>query len=62
MESKTAKAKEIYNALKQKFPKADALYEDIIKREVGNSGLMLLREMHMIETCAVFNNRKLYAL
>ena len=48
--------------LKAKFPKAETLYEDTIVSIIGHNGLMALRESKSIETCAMFNGRKLYAL
>lgn len=56
------KAKEIYGELREEFEKADALYEDTIITHCGREGLELLREYHFIETCAVLEGRKLYAL
>lgn len=56
------KAKEIYSVLREEFEKADALYEDTIIAHCGQEGLGLLREYHFIETCAVLEGRKLYAL
>lgn len=55
-------AEDLYKKLILAFPKADAIYEDSIVDIVGYDGLMLLRKMHMIETCAVLEGRKLYAL
>ena len=46
----------------EEFEKADALYEDTIIVHCGREGLELLREYHFIETCAVLEGRKLYAL
>ena len=57
-----SKANEMYNKLLEEYPKADALYEDAIIECIGMDGLIALREAHMIETCAMFNGRKLYAL
>ena len=31
-------------------------------RSIGENGLNILRKEHMIETCAAFNGRKLYAI
>ena len=45
-----------------KREKADALYEDTIITHCGQEGLQLLREYHFIESCAVLEGRKLYAL
>lgn len=56
------KAKEIYGELREEFEKADALYEDTIIENCGREGLNLLREYHFIESCAVLEGRKLYAL
>ena len=56
------KAKEIYGELREEFEKADALYEDTIITHCGQEGLELLREYNFIETCAVLEGRKLYAL
>jgi hypothetical protein len=57
-----SKAKEIYAKVRETYPKADAVYEDAIIALVGLEGLIALREMHLIETCAVFERGKLYAL
>lgn len=56
------KAKEIYGELREEFEKADALYEETIVAHCGRDGLELLREYHFIETCAILEGRKLYAL
>ena len=56
------KAKEIYGELREEFEKADALYEDTIIAHCGQDGLQLLREYRFIESCAVIEGRKLYAL
>lgn len=56
-------AQSIYSAIMCYFHhKAETVYEDIIINLVGNRGLALLREFHLIETCAVLEGRKLYAL
>lgn len=55
-------AKHCYNIIKRNFPKMETLYEDVIIRTVGRSGLDALREAHLIETCGAFNGRKLYAI
>lgn len=57
-----AQTKEVYRDLKGMFPKADAIYEDKIIETVGEEALYNLRKYHLIETCANFNNRKLYAI
>ena len=58
------KAKEIYNTLMSNYKgkTVEALYEDTIINFVGKHGLALLREFRLIETCATFNGRKLYAV
>ena len=56
------KAEALYKQLMIAYPKTDAIYEDSIVELIGHDGLMLLREMHMIETCAVLEGRKLYAV
>lgn len=52
----------MYEKLRSEYPKADALYDDTIIELIGMDGLIALRKAHMIETCAMFNGRKLYAL
>ena len=42
--------------------KVDAIYEDIIVREIGQHGFDLIREFKLMEPCGVINGRKLYAL
>ena len=55
-------AKDLHELLCAKHPEMETLYEDTIIDCIGFYGLMLLREKHMIETCAMFNGRKLYAI
>lgn len=56
-------AYEILSAVSSYFHhKAETVYEDVIINLVGNRGLALLREFKLIETCAVLEGRKLYAL
>lgn len=55
-------AKEIIDILRKIHPNIETLYEDVIKNDVGIDGLVALRMHHLIESCAVINNRKLYAL
>ena len=58
-----ADAQNAYTHIESHFGgKVDAVYEDAIIDLIGEKGLTLLREYHLIETCAVFNGRKLYAL
>lgn len=56
------KAKQYLEILKNRFPKAETLYEDTIIKNVGRCGLQALREEHLIETCALLEGRKLYAI
>lgn len=42
--------------------KVDAIYEDVIIREIGQRGFELIREFRLMEPCGVINGRKLYAL
>lgn len=55
-------AKDILKELKEKKPNMETLYEDAIIEAVGQDGLYALREYHLIETCAMFDGRKLYAI
>lgn len=56
-------AQSIYSAVSCYFHhKAETVYEDIIINLVGERGLALLREFHLIESCGVIEGRKLYAL
>ena len=59
---KKGSANQYYNLLKSYYPQADALYEDTIIDVVGKQGLRILIEAKMIEACANFDERKLYAL
>ena len=57
-----ADAQKAYTHIESHFGgKVDAVYQDAIIDLVGEKGLTLLRKYHLIETCAVFNGRKLYA-
>lgn len=40
----------------------DTMYEDYIIHMIGTSGLEMLKEAGMLETCGVTNGRKLYTL
>ena len=51
-----------YKIIKRRYPKMETLYEDVIVKTVGQNGLNALRKAHLIETCACFNGRKLYAI
>ena len=56
-------AQSIYSAISCYFHhKAETVYEDVIIELVGKRGLALLREFRLIEPCAVFEGRKLYAM
>lgn len=56
------KAKQYLDILKNRFPNAETLYEDTIIRNIGRCGLQALREEHLIESCALLEGRKLYAI
>ena len=60
--SKEEIAYELYYQLVTCMNGSETVYEDVIISIVGNTGLSILREFHLIETCAMFNGRKLYAL
>lgn len=55
-------ARETLEALKRKYPGMETLYEDIILSAVGNEGLYTLCKHNLIEACAIFGGRKLYAI
>ena len=42
--------------------KVDAINEDKILDIIGQHGLDLIREFHLMEPCGIINGRKLYAL
>lgn len=63
MAAAEAEAQFIYGAIVAHFHgKAEAVYEDTIINLVGTHGLELLREFRLIESCAILEGRKLYAL
>ena len=53
---------DVYKALKAKSNNSETLYEDAIVDFIGKSGFDLLKKRHLIELCASFNGRKLYAI
>ena len=55
-------ARETLEALKRKYPGMETLYEDIILSVIGNEGLYTLCKHNLIEACAMFGGRKLYAI
>ena len=57
-----SQAREILRDLKGMFPDCETLYENVIISAVGEEGLYNLRKHHLIETCGMFNGRKLYAI
>lgn len=62
-ECRAKEAQDYYNALGSYFHwKIDAVYEDKIIDLIGERGLSLIREFHLMEPCAVVCGRKLYAL
>lgn len=54
--------REILRDLKGMFPTMETLYEDVIVSSVGEEGLYNLRKWHLVETCGMFEGRKLYAI
>ena len=61
-QSREEHAYDLYNKIVSYMNGNETIYEDVIISLVGYSGLSLLREFNLIETCAMFNGRKLYAL
>lgn len=61
-ERELVQAREAYDNLCTLYPNADALYEDTIINAITGRGLYLLRKYHLIETCACFDGRRLYAI
>lgn len=62
---KTRKAKTgsyYHRIIKRAYPKMETLYEDIIISAVGKEGFDTMRREHLIETCGMFDGRKLYAI
>lgn len=55
-------AKGALRALQRNYPNMETLYEDVIINTIGQDGLYALRKYHLIESCAVLNGRKLYAI
>lgn len=54
--------REILRELRGMYPNMETLYEDVIIASVGEEGLYNLRKHHMVETCGMFEGRKLYAI
>lgn len=48
--------------LRKHYPRADAIYEDVIIDICGYDGFELLRKTHSIESCGIIYGRKLYAI
>lgn len=48
--------------LKETYPKADAIYQDVIINLIGEEGFSRLKSGMFIESCGWINGRKLYAL
>ena len=55
-------AREILRDLKGMHPNMETLYDDVIVSDIGEEGLYALRSHHLIETCGMFEGRKLYAI
>lgn len=51
-----------YNIIKSKFPKTEALFEDVIIHLTGKVGFDMLRENHLIEACEMLNGHRLYTI
>lgn len=63
MAATEAEAVFIYSAIVTHFHgKTETVYEDTIISLVGTHGLELLREFRLIESCAILEGRRLYAL
>lgn len=54
--------KVLHELVKANHPKADAVYDYIIQREVGAYGFNELIKANLIECCGSFNGNKLYAI
>lgn len=54
--------KELYNLIRQTYPKTETLYEYAIIAIIGVDGLNFLKEKSIIETCGMIEDRKLYAI
>ena len=52
----------VLEAVRARHPKAETIYADIIKEEVGSYGLNELIKANKIEYCGSFKGRKLYAI
>lgn len=50
------------NLLRKHYPRADAIYEDIIIDICGWDGFEVLRKTNSIECCGYLYGRKLYAI
>lgn len=62
-EARAREAQDYYCALGCYFHwKVDAIYEDKILGLIGEHGLNLIREFHLMEPCGSINGRRLYAL
>ena len=61
-ELESYKAKLYYEKLLFAFPETETLYEDTIMYICGIDGLETLRNYHLIESCALIDGRKLYAI
>ena len=57
-----AQTREILRDLKGIHSNMETLYEDIIIDTIGQEGLYALRSHHLIETCGMFEGRKLYTI
>lgn len=51
-----------YNLLRKHYPRADALYEDVIVEICGQDGFEALKKRGFIEPCGILYGRRLYAI
>lgn len=55
-------AREIYDNLKDRCGKAEAVTEEAIINDLGEEALHILKQYGFIEFCGVLNNRRMYAV
>lgn len=52
----------VYETVKANHPEADAIYEDVLKKEIGRYAFSELVKANLIELCGAYRGRKLYAI
>ena len=52
----------VYHIVEMDSKGLDSIYEDHIRRLVGDFGLFALVKHNLVESCGVINGRKLYVL